>query len=121
MAVERDGAQYRVRVFDAPRVNRHKPSVDVLFRSVARCAGRNALGVIMTGMGDDGAQGLREMRDAGAATLGQDEASCVVYGMPGAARRLDAVQREVSLEAITDEILDFAALSRPVGSEPKGS
>ena len=120
MAVERDGAQYRVRVFDAPRVNRHKPSVDVLFRSVARCAGRNALGVIMTGMGDDGAKGLREMRDAGAVTLGQDEASCVVYGMPGTARRLDAVDREVSLESITDEILDFATPARAAGSDPKG-
>jgi two-component system chemotaxis response regulator CheB len=108
MSVERDGAQYRVRVTDGPRVNRHKPSVDVLFRSVARCAGANALGVIMTGMGDDGAQGLKEMRDAGARTVGQDEATCVVYGMPGSAKRLGAVERELALGAIPGAVLAFA-------------
>ena len=71
-----------IRDSDGPLVNRHKPSVDVLFRSVARFAGANATGVIMTGMGDDGARGLKEMSDAGAATIAQDEASCVVFGMP---------------------------------------
>ena len=108
MTVSRDGAQYRVRVFDGPRVNRHKPSVDVLFSSVAKAAGSNALGVIMTGMGDDGARGLLEMRQAGATTVAQDEASCVVYGMPGAARQLGAVETEVPLLSIPDLLQDFA-------------
>jgi len=89
-------------------VNRHRPSVDVLFRSVARYAGRNALGVIMTGMGDDGAAGLLEMRQAGALTLGQDEASCVVYGMPKEAAKRGAVAREIGLRAIPSEIMAFA-------------
>ncbi|HNF74112.1 MAG TPA: chemotaxis response regulator protein-glutamate methylesterase, partial [Pseudomonadales bacterium] len=97
MTLKRSGAQYHVEVIDGPPINRHKPSVDVLFRSVARAAGRNALGIIMTGMGDDGARGLKEMRDAGAMTLGQDEASCVVYGMPKEAVRLGAVERSLSL------------------------
>jgi two-component system chemotaxis response regulator CheB len=108
MTVERDGAQYRVRIADGPRVNRHKPSVDVLFQSVARSAGPNALGVIMTGMGDDGAQGLLQMRQAGAQTIGQDEATCVVYGMPAVAQKLGAVQLEVSLNAISGVIERFA-------------
>ena len=90
---------------DGPPVNRHCPSVDVLFRSVAKCAGRNALGVIMTGMGDDGARGLREMRDAGAHTLAQDEATCVVFGMPKEAIRLEAAVRVVPLESIPNLIL----------------
>ena len=93
----RSGAQYHVDVVDGPLVNRHRPSVDVLFRSVARCAGANALGIIMTGMGDDGAAGLLEMRQAGARTLAQDEASCVVYGMPKEAVRRGAVERTVAL------------------------
>lgn len=109
MSVRRDGAQYRVRVTDGPPVNRHRPSVDVLFRSVAECAGRNAMGVIMTGMGDDGARGLKGMRDAGAYTIGQDEATCVVYGMPGEAAKLGAVEREAPLQAIPDLIQRFAA------------
>jgi len=78
--------------------------VDVLFRSVAKCAGANALGVIMTGMGDDGAAGLLEMRNAGAATLGQDEATCVVYGMPKEAVKRGAVERSVPLQGISREI-----------------
>ncbi|MCX7208484.1 MAG: chemotaxis response regulator protein-glutamate methylesterase [Proteobacteria bacterium] len=82
LLVKRSGAQYIAEVKDGPLVSRHKPSVDVLFRSVAISAGGNALGVIMTGMGDDGARGLREMHDAGARTLAQDEESCVVFGMP---------------------------------------
>ncbi len=108
MLLKRSGAQYRVEVVEGPPVNRHRPSVDVLFRSVARYAGRNALGVIMTGMGDDGAAGLLEMRQAGALTLGQDEASCVVYGMPKEAAKRGAVAREIGLRAIPSEIMAFA-------------
>jgi two-component system chemotaxis response regulator CheB len=108
MSVRRDGAQYRVSVADGPPVNRHKPSVDVLFRSVAECAGRNAMGVIMTGMGDDGARGLRQMRDAGASTVAQNEATCVVYGMPGEAVKLGAVEAEVGLQEIPGLIQRFA-------------
>jgi two-component system chemotaxis response regulator CheB len=110
MAVERDGAQYRVRISDGPRVNRHKPSVDVLFQSVAHNAGRNALGVIMTGMGDDGARGLLQMREAGAQTIGQDEATCVVYGMPAVAYKLGAVEQQVPLNLIASLIERFADL-----------
>ncbi len=109
MTVERDGAQYRVKIADGPRVNRHKPSVDVLFQSVAAHVGRNALGVIMTGMGDDGARGLLQMRQAGAKTIGQDEPSCVVYGMPKAANEMGAVESEVTLSSISDVIQRFAA------------
>jgi len=109
MALRRSGAQYLVEVSDGPLVNRHKPSVDVLFRSVAKVAGRNALGVIMTGMGDDGAAGLLEMRNAGAATLGQDEASCVVYGMPREAMRRGAVERQLALQQIAAEIMRIEA------------
>jgi two-component system chemotaxis response regulator CheB len=105
MLLRRSGAQYYVQVMDGPLVKRHRPSVDVLFRSVANCAGANALGVIMTGMGDDGAAGLLEMRNAGAHTLAQDEASCVVYGMPKEAVKLGAVERTLPLEAISREIL----------------
>ncbi|MER7273879.1 chemotaxis response regulator protein-glutamate methylesterase [Dactylosporangium sp. NPDC000244] len=97
-------AGYRVRVFDGPPVNRHRPSVDVLFRSVAKAAGPDALGVIMTGMGDDGARGLLEMRRAGAATVAQDEATCVVHGMPKEAVAIGAVEREVPLPAIAEVI-----------------
>ncbi len=105
LVLERNGAQYRVAVIDGPPVSRHRPSVDVLFRSVARAAGRNALGVIMTGMGDDGARGLKEMREAGARTLGQDEDSCVVYGMPKEAFKLGAVEHELPLDAIPSAIV----------------
>ena len=83
LLVERDGARYRCRLNDGPPVNRHCPSVDVLFRSVAQQVGPNAVGVILTGMGDDGARGLKEMHDAGAPTVAQDEATSVVWGMPG--------------------------------------
>ncbi len=100
MRLHRSGAQYHVEVFDGPAVNRHKPSVDVLFRSVAQCAGRNALGILMTGMGNDGAQGLKEMHDVGAYTIAQDEATCVVYGMPREAVRLGAAERQLPLGAI---------------------
>ncbi|WP_263140673.1 chemotaxis response regulator protein-glutamate methylesterase [Pseudomonas alcaligenes] len=92
MQLKRSGAQYFVEVHDGPTVNRHKPSVDVLFRSVAKHAGQNALGMIMTGMGDDGARGLLSMREAGARTVAQDEASCVVFGMPKEALRMGAAE-----------------------------
>lgn len=100
MVLRRSGAQYHVDIVDAPPVNRHRPSVDVLFRSVAQVAGKNALGIIMTGMGDDGARGLLEMRKAGAHTVGQDEATCVVYGMPKEAVKIGAVMREIPLGSI---------------------
>ncbi|GGL07460.1 protein-glutamate methylesterase/protein-glutamine glutaminase [Mangrovihabitans endophyticus] len=105
----RHGAQYRVQVKPGPPVNRHCPSVDVLFRSVAKSAGANALGVIMTGMGDDGARGLHEMRQAGARTIGQDERTCVVYGMPKVAADMGAVEREVPLASIAGLIHDYGA------------
>lgn len=107
MLLKRSGAQYHVEIVDGPPVSRHRPSVDVLFRSVAQCAGRNALGIIMTGMGDDGANGLLEMRQAGAATIGQDEATCVVYGMPKEAAKRGAVEKTVPLSAIANEIMKF--------------
>ncbi len=100
MQVQRSGAQYIVTVRDGPPVNRHKPSVDVLFRSVAQGAGANALGVILTGMGDDGARGLRDMRQAGALTVAQDEASCVVFGMPAEAIRMGGACETLPLASI---------------------
>jgi two-component system chemotaxis response regulator CheB len=105
MLLRRDGANYHVDVIDGPLVNRHRPSVDVLFRSVAKQAGANALGIIMTGMGDDGAAGLLEMRKAGARTVAQDEESCVVYGMPKEAVKRGGVEKSVPLHAINREIL----------------
>lgn len=105
LTVKRSGAQYVAEVVDGPPVNRHRPSVDVLFRSVARAAGRNAVGVIMTGMGDDGARGLLEMRQTGARTLAQDEETCVVYGMPKEAVKLDAVDRVLPLQSIAEALL----------------
>jgi len=106
--VLRSGANYGVEVRGGPLVSRHRPSVDVLFRSVARVAGRNAVGVIMTGMGDDGAKGLKEMRDAGARTLGQDESTCVVYGMPKEAVRLGGVEQEIPLQKLPATALAYA-------------
>jgi len=100
MRLERNGAQYVVRVSDGPLVNRHRPSVDVLLRSVAQCAGRNAVGLLLTGMGDDGARGLLEMRQAGAITAAQDEATSVVWGMPAEAVRLGAAAEVLPLPAI---------------------
>ncbi|MBI1398328.1 MAG: chemotaxis-specific protein-glutamate methyltransferase CheB [Betaproteobacteria bacterium] len=105
MTLLRNGAYYTVEVIDGPLVNRHRPSVDVLFRSVAQRAGRNATGIIMTGMGDDGARGLREMHDAGARTVAQDERSCVVFGMPKEAIKLGAVDAVLPLDEIPKEIL----------------
>lgn len=107
LRVRLSGAQYLAEVLDGPLVNRHRPSVDVLFRSVAKCAGRNALGIIMTGMGDDGARGLKEMRDAGADTIAQDEESCVVFGMPKEAIKLGAAGRILPLRGMAQAILTY--------------
>jgi two-component system chemotaxis response regulator CheB len=100
MCLRRSGAQYVVEVKDGPLVNHHKPSVDVLFRSVAECAGANAIGVIMTGMGDDGARGLLAMRQAGSHTAAQDEASCVVFGMPREAIKLGAAEAVLAVDEV---------------------
>lgn len=100
MLLKRSGARYHVEIKDGPLVSRHRPSVDVLFRSAARYAGKNAVGVIMTGMGDDGAKGMLEMREAGAFNIAQDEASCVVFGMPKKAIEIGAIHKVVPLEQI---------------------
>jgi len=105
MLLKRSGAYYHVEVVDGPVVNRHRPSVDVLFRSVAKFAGKNATGIIMTGMGDDGAHGLKEMHDAGAHTVAQDEETCVVFGMPKEAIKLGGVDRVMGLQDIPKAIL----------------
>lgn len=105
LLLKRSGARYYVEIKDGPLVSRHRPSVDVLFRSTARYAGKNAVGVIMTGMGDDGAKGMKEMHDAGAMTFAQDEASCVVFGMPQEAVRLNAVHKVLALKRIAAEVV----------------
>jgi two-component system chemotaxis response regulator CheB len=105
----RSGAHYAVEVREGPLVSRHRPSVDVLFRSVAQAAGPNAVGVILTGMGDDGAEGLLEMKEAGACTIAQDEASCVVFGMPKEAIERGAVDHVLPLSRIGGAILRHAA------------
>ncbi len=102
--LKRSGARYYVEVKEGPLVCRHRPSVDVLFRSAARYAGRNAVGVIMTGMGDDGSRGMKELHDAGAYTIAQDEASCVVFGMPNEAIKLGGVDIVLGLGAIAPEV-----------------
>lgn len=100
MLLKRSGARYFVEIKEGPLVNRHRPSVDVLFRSTAKYAGANALGIIMTGMGDDGAKGLLEMKEAGAKTVAQDEKSCVVFGMPKEAIKLNAADKILPLDQI---------------------
>lgn len=106
VALERIGKHYRIAIKDGPHVSRHRPSVDVLFRSAAQSAGANALGVLLTGMGDDGAHGLLEMRTAGARTIAQDEASCVVFGMPKEAIELGAADKVMALDRIAGEIME---------------
>jgi len=103
--LKRSGARYYVEVKDGPLVSRHRPSVDVLFRSAARYAGKNVVGVILTGMGDDGALGMKEMHDAGAFTIAQDEASCVVFGMPNEAIKRGGVDKVMPLEKIAAEVV----------------
>jgi two-component system, chemotaxis family, protein-glutamate methylesterase/glutaminase len=105
LLLKRSGARYFAEVRDGPLVCRHRPSVDVLFRSGARYAGRNAVGVLMTGMGNDGAQGLLELHAAGAFTVAQDEATCVVFGMPHEAIKLGAAERVLPLQAIAGGVL----------------
>jgi two-component system chemotaxis response regulator CheB len=107
LLVERDGALYRCRLHDGPPVNRHKPSVDVMFRSVMQNVGPNAMGVLLTGMGNDGAQGLKELQQAGAPTIAQDEKSSVVWGMPGEAVKLGAADQVLPLESIAQKIVDW--------------
>jgi len=103
--LKRSGARYYVEVREGPLVNRHRPSVDVLFRSTAKYAGANAIGVIMTGMGDDGARGLLEMKEAGAKTVAQDEKSCVVFGMPKEAIKMGAADKILPLESIASFVI----------------
>jgi two-component system, chemotaxis family, protein-glutamate methylesterase/glutaminase len=105
LLLKRSGARYYVEIKDGPLVSRHRPSVDVLFRSAARYAGRNAVGVIMTGMGDDGARGMLEMKEAGAVTIAQDEETCVVFGMPKKAIELKAVDRVLPIGAIPAAVM----------------
>lgn len=105
MLLKRSGARYYVEVRTGPLVNRHRPSVDVLFRSTAQYAGKNAIGIIMTGMGDDGARGLLEMRKAGAYTIAQDEKSCVVFGMPKEAIEVGAVNKVMPLHNIAPQLI----------------
>ena len=108
LLVVRDGARYVCRLDDGPPVNRHKPSVDVLFRSVAQQAGRNAVGVILTGMGKDGAVGLKEMREAGGPTIAQDEATSVVWGMPGEAVAIGAAAETLPLGQVAARLSALA-------------
>ncbi len=110
MALKRSGAQYHVEVSDGPLVSRHRPSVDVLFRSVAKHASSNSVGIIMTGMGDDGANGLKEMHDQGAFTVAQNEESCVVFGMPKEAIKKNAVDKVISLEEIPSIIMKYRSV-----------
>jgi two-component system, chemotaxis family, protein-glutamate methylesterase/glutaminase len=105
LLLKRSGARYCVEIREGPLVCRHRPSVDVLFRSAARYGGRNVVGVIMTGMGDDGAKGMLEMKQAGAFNIAQNESTCVVFGMPAEAIRLGAVDRVVALDRISLEVL----------------
>lgn len=105
--LKRSGTKYYVEIKDGPLVSRHRPSVDVLFRSAARYAGQNGIGVIMTGMGDDGARGMLEMKNAGARTIAQDEKSCIVFGMPNEAIKLGGVDKILPLENIAGAVLNM--------------
>jgi len=107
MQLKKMNGQYYVKVLDGPPVNRHKPSVDVLFKSAAECAGRDVLGIIMTGMGDDGARGMKVLHDGGARTIAQNEETCVVFGMPKEAIKLQAVDDILPLESLARAILQF--------------
>ena len=105
LLIKRSGARYYVEIKDGPLVSRHRPSVDVLFRSAARYAGKNCIGILMTGMGDDGAKGMLELKQAGALTIAQDEESCVVFGMPKEAIKLGAVDRVLPLDGFPAFVL----------------
>ena len=107
LLVERNGARFVCRLNDGPPVNRHRPSVDVMFRSVAQNVGHNAIGVILTGMGDDGARGMKEMHEAGAPTIAQDEETSVIWGMPGEAVKHGGVDEILPLESIADKVMRY--------------
>ena len=107
MQLKKAAGQYFVHVLDGPPVNRHKPSVDVLFRSAAECAGKDALALILTGMGDDGARGMKALHDAGGRCIAQNEETCVVFGMPKEAIKLQAVDEILPLEQMARAILQF--------------
>ena len=107
MQLQKKAGQYYVHVIDGPPVNRHKPSVDVLFKSAAECGGRDVLGIILTGMGDDGARGMKQLHDGGARTIAQNEETCVVFGMPKEAIKLQAVDDILPLEQVARAILQF--------------
>lgn len=109
LTVDRDGARYVCRLNDGPPVNRHKPSVDVLFRSMAQHVGHNGVGIILTGMGDDGARGMKEMKEHGAATIAQDEKTSIVWGMPGEAVALGCVDEVLPLDKVARKLLKLAA------------
>ncbi|MEP6619845.1 MAG: chemotaxis response regulator protein-glutamate methylesterase [bacterium] len=116
MLLSRDGARYVVNVKDGPRVHHQRPAVDVLFHSVARCAGKNAVGALLTGMGADGAKGMLAMKEAGAHTIAQDEASCVVFGMPNEAIKLGGATEVLSLDAIAGALLDACSRRRTLAT-----
>ncbi|MCA3181625.1 MAG: chemotaxis response regulator protein-glutamate methylesterase, partial [Burkholderiales bacterium] len=113
LALGRSGANYVVEIDDGPPVNRHRPSVEVLFKSVARHAGRNAIGIMLTGMGRDGADAMKELRDAGAYNIAQDEATCVVYGMPREAVATGAVHEVLPVQKIAGHVLDQLKAAGP--------
>lgn len=110
MKLEKRGQSYYVEVFSGELVNGHRPSVDVLFHSTARLAGKNALGVILTGMGSDGAKGIKAMKEAGAYTIGQDKETCVVYGMPKAAYDLGGISEQLPIHEIAQKLYTLAHL-----------
>jgi two-component system, chemotaxis family, protein-glutamate methylesterase/glutaminase len=120
LIIERDGARYLCRLNNGSPVNRHRPSVDVMFRSVAQHVGPNAMGVILTGMGDDGARGLKEMQEAGARTIAQDEASSVVWGMPGSAVKLNAADQVLPLRNIPQRLLELAVMAAKESGKHSG-
>jgi two-component system chemotaxis response regulator CheB len=118
LLLKRSGARYYVEIKDGPLVSRHRPSVDVLFRSTARYAGRNAIGVIMTGMGDDGAKGMLEMKQSGAYTIAQNEDTCIVFGMPHEAIKLGGADKVLPLPSIAGEIMRAYHLTQHAGMTP---
>jgi two-component system chemotaxis response regulator CheB len=116
LMIKRSGARYHCKLSNGPAVNRHKPSVDVLFRSAAQNAGANAIGVLLTGMGDDGAKGLKELQEVGAMTIAQDEVTSVVWGMPGAAVKLGAADQILPLYGIADALLAHKQVGKKYGT-----
>jgi two-component system chemotaxis response regulator CheB len=114
MLVNKSGAKYYVDIVDGPLINRHRPSVDMLFRSTAQLVGKNAVGIILTGMGDDGANGLLEMKQAGAYTIAQDEGSSAVYGMPRAAIELGAANKVLNIDDMAGYIIGIISGKKKV-------